>query len=228
MIYIRKRQKNFRIVIIFTSFFTIICIVLGFLFLKIRPVILDYAVSNAETILLNTSNDAIVEILKEENTDYNDIVRLSYDSSGYVTSLETDITNINLLKSRISNKISHIVSERQFYSTAIPLGTFFGNELLSGVGPLIKFKFQLTSTSVVDFEHEFTDAGINQVLHKIIINIETKGFLITTGSADSISVKTTAIAAQTVIVGVTPNSFTEVIEEPTSDTAGIINDYGAY
>ena len=61
MIYIRKRQKNFRIVIIFTSFFTIICIVLGFLFLKIRPVILDYAVSNAETILLNTSNDAIVE-----------------------------------------------------------------------------------------------------------------------------------------------------------------------
>ena len=206
MIYIRKRQKNFRIVIIFTSFFTIICIVLGFLFLKIRPVILDYAVSNAETILLNTSNDAIVEILKEENTDYNDIVRLSYDSSGYVTSLETDITNINLLKSRI----------------------FFGNELLSGVGPLIKCKFQLTSTSVVDFEHEFTDAGINQVLHKIIINIETKGFLITTGSADSISVKTTAIAAQTVIVGVTPNSFTEVIEEPTSDTAGIINDYGAY
>ena len=189
---------------------------------------MNYAISSAETILLNTSNDAIVEILKEENTDYNDIARLSYDSTGYVTSLQTDIANINLLKSRISNKISQIVSQREFYGIAIPLGTFFGNEFLSGIGPLIKFKFQLTSTSVVDFEHEFTDAGINQVLHKIIINIETKGFLVTTGSVDSISVNTTAIAAQTVIVGVTPDSFTEVIEDPTSDTAGIINDYGAY
>lgn len=228
MIFIRKRQNFFKTAVIFTSLLLVICIIAGFLFLKIRPIILDYAVSNAETILLNTSNDAIVDILKEENTDYSDIARLSYDSTGYVTSLQIDITNINLLKSRISNKISQIIAKKEFYNAAIPLGTFFGNEFLMGVGPLIKFKFQLTSTSVVDFEHEFTDAGINQVLHRIIIKIETRGFLITTGSTKGISVKTTAIAAQTVIVGATPDSFTEVIEDPTSDTAGIINDYGAY
>jgi len=65
-------------------------------------------------------------------------------------------------------------------------------------------------------------------LHKIIINIETKGSLIVAGCKESFSVKTSTIAAQTVIVGTTPDAFTEVVEEAGADTAGIINDYGAY
>lgn len=193
-----------------------------------QPVIIKYAVSQAETILLDCSNDAAVYVLQENNTNYGDIVNLSYDKSGYITGLQIDILSINLLKSLLSNEISSLVAKREIYEIAIPFGTFFGNEFISGLGPKIKFNFQLTSTSVVDFEHEFLSAGINQVLHKIIINIETKGSLVVAGSKETFSVKTSTIAAQTVIVGVTPDSFTEVVEEAGADTAGIINDYGAY
>ena len=35
------------------------------------------------------------------------------------------------------------------------------------------------------------------------------------------------IAAQTVIVGKTPDAFTNVVESPTDNTGGLINDYGA-
>lgn len=193
-----------------------------------QPVIIKYAVSQAETILLDCSNDATVGVLQGDNTKYGDIVNLSYDKSGYITGLQIDILSINLLKSLLSNEISSLVDKREIYEIAIPFGTFFGNEFISGLGPKIKFNFQLTSTSVVDFEHEFLSAGINQVLHKIIINIETKGSLVVAGSKKTFSVKTSTIAAQTVIVGVTPDSFTEVVEEAGADTAGIINDYGAY
>ncbi len=193
-----------------------------------QPVIIKYAISQAETLLLDCSNDATVSVLKDNNTKYGDIVNLSYDNSGYITGLQIDILSINLLKSLLSNKISELVANRELYKIRIPVGTFLGNEFVSGLGPEIEFNLQLTSTSVVDFEHEFVSAGINQVLHKIIINIETKGSLVVANCKENFSVKTTTIAAQTVIVGATPDSFTEVVEEAGADTAGIINDYGAY
>lgn len=47
------------------------------------------------------------------------------------------------------------------------------------------------------------------------------------GATDSFSVKTSVPVAETVIVGMTPDAFTQVFESGFSDTAGLINDYGA-
>lgn len=228
MVFIAKISKFRKGLIFLLTLLLVLCIIFAVIYIKMQPVIIKYAVSQAETVLLDCSNDATVGILKNNGTEYGDIVNLSYDKSGYITGLQIDIVSINLLKSLLSNEISSLVAEREIYEIAIPVGTFFGNEFISGIGPKIKFNFQLNSTSVVDFEHEFISAGINQVLHKIIINIETKGTLIVAGSKENFSVKTSAIAAQTVIVGATPDAFTEVVEEAGADTAGIINDYGAY
>lgn len=206
----------------------VLSVLAGVCFIKMRPIIISYAESQAETILLNASNEAILSILRDSNTSYDDIIILSKDSGGYVTSLEVNIVKINMLKSLISSKTSEIVAKNEHYTISIPAGTFFGSEYIAGMGPKIHFKMQITSTSVVDFEHEFTSSGINQVLHKIIINMDTKGSIIMSGYSGGFSVSTTAIAAQTVIVGAAPDAFTNVIESDSSDTGGLINDYGAY
>ena len=78
----------------------------------------------AETILLDSANSAILDILNEEGVSYNDIVTLSRDGTGRVTSLETDIVKINSLKSLISNRLSENISKREYYDLYIPLGTF--------------------------------------------------------------------------------------------------------
>ena len=83
----------------------------GVCFIKMRPIIISYAESQAETILLNASNEAILSILSDSNTSYDDIIILSKDSGGYVTSLEVNIVKINMLKSLISSKTSEIVAE---------------------------------------------------------------------------------------------------------------------
>lgn len=186
-----------------------------------------YAVSNAETLMLNSANDAVAEILAENNISYTDLVHLSTDTDGYVTSLETDIYGVNRLKSNISRKISEIIGKREYYEVAIPLGTFFGSTYTAGWGPRLRFKMQLTSTATVDFEHEFKSAGINQVLHIITIQIDISGSLVITGFNEGITASTSAIAAQTVIVGKTPDAFTNVVENEGDATGGLINDYGA-
>ena len=76
------------------------------------------------------------------------------------------------------------------------------------------------------FSNEFREAGINQVIHRIVFNIETSGRLVMLGKTDGLSVTASAVVAETVIVGVLPEALTNVIGSP-SELAGIINDYGA-
>lgn len=205
----------------------IILLVLGLCYFKILPVIKRYAESVAETVMLNSANEAIVSVLKSDGISYDEIAKLSRAEDGSVQSLEIDVYKINNFKSRISNEISNIIANREEFKLKIPVGSFFDTPYTSGIGPKIPFNMQLTSTAFVDFTHEFKAAGINQTLHLIHIKIKIRGSFITAWYTGSVAAETTAIAAQTVIVGATPDAFTNVIEDINDNTAGLINDYGA-
>ncbi len=205
----------------------IVLIVIGFSFYKMLPVIKRYAESVAETVMLDSANQAVINVLKEQGITYDEIARLSRDSGGAVQSLEIDIEKINNLKSRISNETSKIVAGKEEYNVSVPLGNFFDTPYTMGIGPAIPFKMKLTSTAFVDFTHEFRAAGINQVLHLIHVKIKIRGSFVNAWYRGSVAVETSAIAAQTVIVGAVPEAFTNVIEDVDDNTAGLINDYGA-
>lgn len=222
----RYRRRRFpRVILIF--FLIAVIIIMSVTYYLMQPIILKYAVSVAETIALNAANEAIVDVLNSNQVSYGDIVNLSQNDEGYVTSLEINVLQINNLKSEISRHMAKIIEEDERYELSIPLGSFFGNSYTNGIGPDIKFNMQITTTCFVDFSHEFKSAGINQVLHIVNVNIDVKGNFVIIGYNRGISASTSAIAAQTVIVGKTPDAFTSVIESPTDNTGGLINDYGA-
>lgn len=222
----RYRKHRFPRVILIFSLIAVI-IIMSVTYYLMQPIILKYAVSVAETIALNAANEAIVDVLNSNQVSYGDIVTLSQNDEGYVTSLEINVLQINNLKSEISRRMAKIIEEEERYELRIPLGSFFGNSYTNGIGPDIKFNMQITTTCFVDFSHEFKSAGINQVLHIVNVNIDVKGNFVIIGYNKGISASTGAIAAQTVIVGKTPDAFTSVIESPTDNTGGLINDYGA-
>ncbi len=221
------RRKKKRKLLILVSILLIFCILSLSVILKMRPVILQNSQAAAERILLTAADEAVVSVLRDGNVSYADVVRLSTDSEGRVTSLQVDALNINILKSKISMGVSELVSENAEYHTSIPIGTFLGSEYTAGRGPKIPFTMQLTSTCAVDFQYEFKEAGLNQVIHRVLLHMTITGRLVMAGASDTFTVETSALVAETVIVGATPDAFTEVIESPGSDAAGIINDYGA-
>lgn len=220
----RRRNTTKIVISIILVFFLIIATVTYYL---MQPVILRFATSIAETIMLDCANEAIVNVLSGDKVSYKDIVKLSQNDDGYVTSLEIDVLQVNNLKSRISAEMSRLICKKERYDMGIPLGSFVGNNYTNGFGPDINFKMQITTTCYVDFSHEFKSAGINQVLHIVNVDIDIKGSFVVIGYNKDISAKTSAIAAQTVIVGKTPEAFTNVLESPSDNTGGLINDYGA-
>lgn len=195
-------------------------------FISVKPFVFTYAKSEAETIILNSANQAVLNVLNKNKISYSDISKISRGDDNTVKGIEIDIENINRLKSEISNEISNIISKNNKYDLYIPVGTLFGNEYTTGYGPKIKFKMQLTETAILDFESEFISAGINNVLHRIIIKIDVNASVLMLGCTDGFKVSTTAIAAQTVIAGEVPDAFTNVIEYPNNDLADELFNFG--
>ena len=195
-------------------------------FISVKPFVFTYAKSVAETIILNAANEAVLNVLAQNEITYSDISNISRDNAGQITGIEIDIEKVNLLKSALSNEIAGIVASRNKYDLNIPVGTLFGNEYTTGYGPKIKFKMQLTETAILDFESRFEAAGINNVLHQIIIKIDINTSVLMMGCTDGFSVSTTALAAQTVISGAVPDSFTNVIEQPNNDLADEVFNFG--
>lgn len=224
---IKRKKRNVYPLFWVIAVIIVLIFFISISFYKMHPVIMNVAVSNAETIMLNSANNAVLLILEDEEIYYNDIVKLSDNNNGYIKGLEIDTYKINRLKSLISNKTSDLVAESEHYNFGIPLGSFFNNNFTNGFGPLIPFKMQMTTTAFVDFSNQFKSAGINQVLHIINVDILIKANLVVAGYRKSFETKTSVIAAQTVIVGETPDAFTNVVESEKDNTGGLINDYGA-
>lgn len=195
-------------------------------FITVKPFVFTYAKSEAETIILNAANLAVLNILDRHDISYNNISNISRQSDGTITGIEINIEKLNQLKSSISNEISKLISQNNKYDLKIPIGTLMGSEYTTGYGPKIKFKMKLTETAVLDFESCFEQAGINNVLHQIIIKIDVRASVLMMGCTEGFSVSTTAIAAQTVIAGKVPDSYTNVIEYPENDLADEIFNFG--
>lgn len=206
----KKRNIKKIILITFISLVFISVLLIGDSHL--RKILNEYSSSTANTIIINAANESISELLSENKIIYGDIVKLSRDENGKVTSLEIGIEQLNIIRSQIAVKIDEKLFSRSEYPIKIPIGTIIGNEFTIGRGPQVTFNMRLTSTIIADFESNFTSAGINQVLHQIKIKLKMSGKVIIPWYNSSFSTEMTCIVAQTVIVGATPEQFTNVSE----------------
>lgn len=218
MYMVKKAKKSYKKLIFSIAVFSVIILLFFIGDRHLRKLLNDYSKSAAETLLISTANEAISELLSENRITYGDIVTLSRDADGKVTSLEIGIEELNFIRSQIAVKIDRKLFENSDYPINIPIGTIIGNEFTVGRGPEIKFNMRLSSTVIADFESNFTDAGINQVLHQIIIRLKMSGKVIIPWYNSNFNTEITCIAAQTVIVGAIPEQFTNVADHDNDDT----------
>ena len=228
-----KKRKNRKAQILLAFIVTLCIIVVSvYSYFSVRQVILSTARNSASTMTFNLANQAISEQMDSKAIKYSDIVKLTKNEQQSITALEIDIIKINKLKSEISSQIIEKVVNSNEYIVGIPVGTLFGNEYTLGFGPTINFKMQISANVITDFESRFYSAGINQVLHQIVIKVKINGGFVLPWNHSGFSTETSVIAAETVLVGLTPEAYTSVIENYGSDaddsrTIDDIFDYGA-
>ncbi len=213
---------------ILTAWLILLVFVFAFLIwasVKTRPIIISAAKANVKNSFVHAVDKAVINVIDKENITYDTISRITKDDSNEIKDIEIDVNAVNKIKSLLSNEIYSSTKGSDFSAVSVPLGTLFLNDYLSGYGPNLKFKVKVATSFLTDFESKFCEAGINQTLHQIIIKITMHTDILLLGKNDGFDYTTTAILAQTVIVGEVPNSFTNVSEYPNKTTADKIFNY---
>lgn len=92
----------------------------------------------------------------------------------------------------------------------IPLGSLTGLVYASEWGPAIPVRILSVAAADGAFRNEFTSAGINQTLHRIMLDITVEIRLIIPGGTAETRVQTSVSLAETVIVGEVPQAYLQL------------------
>ncbi|MCL2637263.1 MAG: sporulation protein YunB [Oscillospiraceae bacterium] len=177
---------------------------------QVRPLIERVAEFQSRTSAVRIINDAVLSELDNPVYNYENIVNLAFDENGELWSITSDMNTINRLKSRSALLINEAVGGLEKMDIGISIGTISGVGFLYGRGPILPVRVLPKGYANTVLISEFTSAGINQTLHRIIMEVEVEIAVIIPGLNHTMTVKTNYIVAETVIVGEVPNMYVQV------------------
>ena len=174
---------------------------------KYRPVIRSLAETQVKNATSDLTNDAIAKQIAAGNIAYDRIVYFEKDLNGRITALKTNIGEINRLKTDILNIINDEILALDTSDIGIPLGSLILPEFFSGKGPVIPVRILSIRNSDAVFASDFSQAGINQTLHRLNMQVSIDVAVLVLGQASSFTVTSEVVVAETVIVGEVPDTF---------------------
>lgn len=174
---------------------------------RFRDVIQELAQTQVKNTTSDLTNDAIAKQIADGVIQYDRIVYFEKDLDGRITALKTNIGEINRLKTDILNIINDEILALDTSDIGIPLGSVFLPELFSGKGITIPIRILAIRNSDASFSSSFTQAGINQTLHQLTMEVCVDVTVLVLGQTSSFNVKSEVVIAQTIIVGEVPSTF---------------------
>ena len=189
----------------------------------IRPMVREAAASQTQIAVNRMIQRAVLEVLEEDGLRYQSFVSLQQNQSGETTALITDTVLINRLQGELLEKILQTLQQYRELKLELPLGSLTGIQFLAGRGPLQLRPVGLVKTKIIN---QFDEAGINQTRHRIQLQVTVDMLSLLPGYRISSQAQCNVILAETIIVGLVPDAYTEVYGG-TDDLVGMIQDYGA-
>lgn len=194
--------------------------------LGIRPMVRAAAASQTQIAVNRMIQRAVLEVLEEDGLRYQSFVSLQQNLNGETTALTTDTVLINRLQGELLEKILQTLQETRQITLQLPLGSLTGSQFLAGRGPLVSLKLRPVGIVKTKIVNQFDEAGINQTRHRIQLQVTVDMLSLLPGYRISSQAQSNIILAETIIVGLVPDAYTEVYGG-TDDLVGMIQDYGA-
>ena len=167
--------------------------------------------SLAQTQVVNSTsdliNDAIDTQIETGNIQYDRIVYFEKDLDGRITALKTNMSEVNRLKTDILNIINDEILELDTSDIGIPIGSLILPEIMSGRGFAIPVQVLSIRNSDAAFASDFSQAGINQTLHQLTMQVSVDVAILVLGRSESFTVSSQVVVAETIIVGQVPDTF---------------------
>lgn len=174
---------------------------------KLYPVVESLAETQVKNVTSDLINDAIDEQIARGDIQYDRIVYFEKDLNGRITALKTNMGEVNRLKTQTLNIINDEILALDASDIGLPMGSLILPELFSGKGPAIPVRILSIRNSDASFNSGFSEAGINQTLHQLSMDVSVDVTVLVLGSTVSFTVNSQVVVAETIIVGDVPNTF---------------------
>ena len=188
---------------------------------QLRPIMDSMATARVSNVIHKAVAEAVSETIATGRYDYTDLIRLEKDDGGKITALTSNMIQFNQLQIDVSENVMKKVGSVSSSELSIPVGSLTGVALLAGRGPDVHIKVLSVGSPTAEFENRFTDAGINQTQHQILLNVDVNVQMLMPGYTRTITVSSTLSVAETVIVGSVPETYTYFH----SDSTGEVQEY---
>lgn len=197
----KKIRKIIRILIVLFIAFLVVEVTLQ----AIEPIIDMQCVTMAKSIATKISNEQATIVMA--NYKYDDLMKITKDEEGNIKLISSNMITINKIISdipiRIQNELEK-VENNKFY---IKLGSFTGSKLLAGRGPDVEIKMSVIGNIETDLKSEFSEAGINQTLHRIFLEVKCHVTILTPFHSIDEEIVNQVLLAEGVIVGNIPSTY---------------------
>ena len=129
-------------------------------------------------------------------------VTVQREGDGQVSLVSADHERLNRLKARVLERLSQSLKGKA--TVYVPVGSLTGVGLLNGRGFPVPLKLQLEGSAVVEFDTDFTGAGLNQTCHRLTMTVRARAYSTSRRFETSVEVETATVLAETMVVGEVP------------------------
>lgn len=186
---------------------------------RLKPILTSLATARVANTVTRIVTAAVDDTVYQNDVDYDRLISLEKDNDGRIVAVKSNMAEFNRLQSAIMSNVLERLSDVDTRELSIPVGTLTGSPLLSGRGPALRVRMQSVGSPSARFENEFTDAGINQTRHRIVLVVDVSVGILLPGFTTGTRVSNGFNVAETVIVGSVPETYTYFRSEDIRTTA---------
>ena len=186
-----------------------LCLFLAAAAVFLKDLSSQIAVSDASDIVTVQINNAIADIMAEQDYSGDYFVSFEKNATGEVTAISSNMARINALSAQILHQVVG-ATENRTIEIGIPLGNLTGISLLMGRGPNIPVQIVVLTSSRVEFNNSIVTAGINQTKHQINLEVIVDIDILVPWGTENAQVVTEILIADTIVVGQVPDTYLNV------------------
>lgn len=212
-----KIKKSF---VFFTLLIVVIVVIVSFHYKKIETSLIEVCQSNAHSIALKCTEDAISENIGDIT--YASIINIEKTETGKIVAITSNVNELNKLSNRLVITLEENLQKNQSSHINVPIGILLGSKSFGGYGIRVNVKTLPVGDAKIEYLSHFDDVGINQTRHRIIIKITSQVKIIAPFTTILDEYTKEVVLAETILIGDIPNSYYNINGVDNLETKDII------
>ncbi len=177
------------------------------------PTVLAMAEIRARTIASHAIGQAVKEGIQKQNLHSQDLVFYDYNDQQEVISYSINTMKIYELSADVIENLTKELDTIGETIVSVPIGNIMKSQIFSNMGPAIKIEVIPIGTAHIEYGTEFKSTGINQVNHRIWLEVNTELQIVSPLKENKITVSQQFTLVDRVMSGTVPPHYIHIPSE---------------